>query len=173
VVPATVLYHSNETCLKQALLLKGKQRKGLKKWGCLFATSGLILPTKKDRKIFCILSKFSVFCKILQKFKVVFLWKIYRKKNTEFLPATSTKKSVQNFYLFYRKNLSVSNFPVYTENRIFLCFANGRIEPWCQYFNLYLQTEKSLRTGKYYLPTGSCQSTLVLSNSLQSNLIVL
>jgi hypothetical protein len=34
---------------------------------------GLILPTKKDRNFFCILSKFSVFCKFQQKFKAVFL----------------------------------------------------------------------------------------------------
>jgi hypothetical protein len=45
-----------------------------------------------------------------------------QKKITEFLPDSSTKKSVQNFLLFYRKNLSVSNFPEYTVNRIFLCF---------------------------------------------------
>jgi hypothetical protein len=45
-----------------------------------------------------------------------------QKKITEFLPASSTKKSVQNFFLFCRKNLSVLNFPVYIENRIFSLF---------------------------------------------------
>jgi hypothetical protein len=34
---------------------------------------GLMLPTQKDRKFFCILSKFSVFCKFQQNFKIVFM----------------------------------------------------------------------------------------------------
>ena len=68
---------------------------------------GLILPTKNDRKIFCILSKFSVFCKLQQKFEAVFLWEIYRKKWQNSCQLAPPKNLCRIFFLFYRKNLSV------------------------------------------------------------------
>jgi hypothetical protein len=67
---------------------------------------GLILPTKTTKNyVFCQNFLFSVNSNRIFK---VFLWKIYRKKITEILPASSTKQCEQKIFRFYRKNLQKS-----------------------------------------------------------------
>jgi hypothetical protein len=65
--------------------------------GYRYKDQGLILPTKKSRRFFCILAKFSVFCKFQQNFQVCLI-KNLQKKNLEILPAGSTKKLHRKFF---------------------------------------------------------------------------
>jgi hypothetical protein len=52
-----------------------------------------------------------------------------QKKIKEILQA---KESVQKIFLFLQEKFVCIKFPVYTENRIFSVFADGRINPWAQ-----------------------------------------
>jgi hypothetical protein len=62
-----------------------------------------------------------------------------QKKITEFLPASSTKKYVQIFFLFYRKNLSVWNFLYKQKTGFFSVLAEGRIKPWGQNYQIQIR----------------------------------
>jgi hypothetical protein len=94
---------------------------------------GLILPTKKDRKIFFILSKFSVFCKIPQKFKAVFLWKIYRKKLQNSCQL-AVPKNLCRFFFCVRGKICLFEISLYIQKTgFFSVFTDGRIKPsWVQ-----------------------------------------
>ena len=66
---------------------------------------GSILSTTWVRKFFCFLAKFFVFWKFLQIFYAVLLSKIYIKHSQEYAPASSTKTSAQNIFLFLKKKI--------------------------------------------------------------------
>jgi hypothetical protein len=62
------------------------------------------------------------------------------KKITEFLPASSTKKSVQNFFCSTGK-ICLSEISLYIQKTgFFSVFADGRIKPWSS--NQMIKTSK-------------------------------
>jgi hypothetical protein len=65
-----------------------------------------------------------------------------QKKITEFLPASSTKKSAQNFFLFFTGKICLFEISLYTQKTgFFSFFADGRIKPRCtdsEKYNFYI-----------------------------------
>jgi hypothetical protein len=86
--------------LSQWNLIQGEDSTCIKSW---FRDHSLILPTKKDRKIFCILSKFSVFCKFQHNFQIGLLWKIQRKKLLKSCQLAAPKILCRKFFCFTGK----------------------------------------------------------------------